>query len=141
MRVKPFNKHLPFIAPKRATEWAAGYDLSYAGEPVIIQPMQRVAMSTNIVLEIPDTFYGRIAPRSGLAFKSGIDVLAGVIDCDYRGEIKVILINLGDKAVGFNTGDKIAQIIFESFFNFPIDVVEELGETTRGENGFGSTGS
>ena len=139
MNIKPYNKDLPFTIPHRGSVEAAGYDLSYAAEPVILQPMQRMAMSTNVVMEIPEGYYGRIAPRSGLAFKNGIDVLAGVIDSDYRGEIKAILINLGDKPVSFNTGDKIAQIIFEKHFKFAMEVAD-INQTNRGEGGFGSTG-
>jgi dUTPase len=97
MNIKPFNKDLPFLIPQRGSEHAAGYDLFYAGQPVMIQPMQRMAMPTNIVLEIPIGSYGRIAPRSGLAFKNGIDVLGGVIDC-FSGDSVIKTIE-GDKLV------------------------------------------
>jgi len=140
MKHKPANKDYPYFAPERGTPSAAGHDLKYVGIPIVLQPMQRYAFTTNLILEIPEGYYGRIAPRSGLAFKQGIDVMAGVIDSDYRGEIKAILINLGDKPVSFQTGDKIAQIIFEQYLSFNFEVAEELSQTIRGEGAFGSTG-
>ena len=139
LKVKPFNPSYPFTIPAKGTPSAAGYDLSYVGHPVILAPMQRMALGTNVVMEIPEGYYGRIAPRSGLAFKEGIDVLAGVVDSDYRGEIKVILINLGDKPVSFSEGQKIAQIIIENHNSPKIELVDELTETIRAEGGFGST--
>ena len=139
-KYKPFNKELPCSVPEKGTPFAAGYDLKYLGYPVVLQPMQRFAFSTNLSLEIPDGYFGRIAPRSGLAFKQGIDVLAGIIDSDYRGEIKVILINLSDKPSSFSSGDKIAQIIFEKHYDFTLELADELDDTSRGEKGFGSTG-
>jgi dUTP pyrophosphatase len=139
VRYKAFNPELPVIAPKRGTASAAGYDLTYVGYPVILEPGKRYAFPTNLILEIPESFYGRIAPRSGLAFKQGIDVLAGVIDSDYRGEVKVILVNLGDKSASFLNGDKIAQIIFERYYDFVVEPADQLEESERGEGGFGST--
>ena len=91
-------------------------------------------------MAIPNGYYGRIAPRSGLAVKKGIDVLAGIIDSDYRGEIMVVLINLGKDAVLYNVGDKIAQIIFSKYETTDFNVVENLDDTNRAEKGFGSTG-
>ena len=134
----------------------AGHDL-YAIESAIINPGERRLIRTGIKLEIPIGFYGRIAPRSGLALKHGIDVMAGVIDSTYRGEIGVILYNssiIGSNLVhtehstylfadnnsfSIKEGDRIAQIIFERYYNF--DFVEgKLSETERKEGGFGSTG-
>ena len=118
---------------------SAGLDLS-SNENGIIEPLSRVMISTGLIIKIPDNYYARIAPRSGLALNYGIDVLAGVIDSDYRGEIKVILYNT-DKNNNFyyKKGDKIAQLIIEKYYDFEIKVVENLDDTQRGINGFGST--
>ncbi len=91
-------------------------------------------------MEIPAGFYGRIAPRSGLAVKHGIDVLAGVVDADYRGELKVPLINLGSQPIQFEAGERIAQLIIEQAAMCDYVWVEELSDTERAESGFGSTG-
>jgi len=127
------------IVPKRNHETDAGADL-HSVEQVTIPAQSRAIISTGICLEVPEGFYARIAPRSGLAAKYGIDVLAGVCDSSYRGEIKVILINT-DKIKDFEItfGDKIAQLIIEQHFNFPL-LEEELTETSRGTKGFGSSG-
>jgi dUTP pyrophosphatase len=127
--------------PSRANPTDAGADI-YSIEQCIIQPLERKAISTGIRMEIPEGYYARIAPRSGLAVKNGIDVLAGVVDSSYRGEIKVVLYN-SDKSNSFfvNPGDRIAQLIIEKHYNFDlIEVVEELSDTDRGSGGFGSTG-
>src|SRR5258708_5423160 len=99
--------------PARASPLSAGLDLCVI-EDVQIAPNCRVACRTGLSVEIPQGSYGRIAPRSGLAKKFGIDVLAGVLDSDYRGEIICILINHGDSPVVFKTGDRVAQLIVES---------------------------
>ena len=98
-------------------------------------------MRTGVFMEIPEGYYGRIAPRSGLAHNHGIDVLAGVVDSSYRGEIRVVLFNT-DKEEPFQiqAGDRIAQIIIEKHYNFEFVEVEDLSETARGADGFGSTG-
>jgi len=127
--------------PSRANPTDAGADI-YSIEQCIIQPLERKAISTGIRMEIPEGYYARIAPRSGLAVKNGIDILAGVVDSSYRGEIKVVLYN-SDKSNSFfvNPGDRIAQLIIEKHYNFDlIEVVEELSDTDRGSGGFGSTG-
>jgi dUTP pyrophosphatase len=104
--------------------------------------MQRKMVATGVQLEIPEGYYGRIAPRSGLALKQGIDVLAGVIDSSYRGEIKVIIFNTDNQKVfKVNVGDRIAQLIIEKHYNFDFVEVEDLETTDRGEGGFGSSGS
>ena len=129
-------------APSRANPTDAGADI-YSIEQCIIQPLERKAVATGIKMEIPEGYYARIAPRSGLAVKNGIDVLAGVVDSSYRGEIKVVLYNT-DKSNSFfvNPGDRIAQLIIEKHYNFDlIEVVEELSDTDRGSGGFGSTGT
>lgn len=112
--------------------------------PVPIHPRGMRRMPTGLVVAIPAGHYGRIAPRSGLAVKHGIDVLAGVIDSDYRGEIQVILINHSDQTVHFRHGDRIAQLILEKATRpklVAVDRIEDLGNTERGAGGFGSTGT
>jgi len=138
--IKINKLHELAIIPKRNNDTDAGADL-YAVDEVTIAPQSRAIVSTGISLEIPEGFYGRIAPRSGLAAKYGIDVLAGVCDSGYRGEIKVVLINT-DKEKSFEVtyGDKIAQLIIEQHFNFDF-IEEELSVSIRGENGFGSSGN
>ena len=126
--------------PTQGTSFAAGYDL-YAAEDATIVCGTRKLVKTNISMEITPGYYGRIAPRSGLAYKSGIDVLAGVIDSDYRGDIGVILYNT-DKNIDFvvKKGDRIAQIIFEACYTATLNNVENLDNTLRQGGGFGSTG-
>lgn len=128
--------------PTKGTDFSAGYDL-YSSEELIIKPQNRSIVKTGISLEIPKGYYGRIAPRSGLAFKYGINVLAGVIDNDYRGEIGVILHNTDlNNDFPIKIGDRIAQIIFERCYDFPfIKISEFLNYTNRGDSGFGSTGT
>ena len=127
--------------PTKGTEFAAGYDL-YAAEDTIVASGTRKLIKTNISMEITPGYYGRIAPRSGLAYKSGIDVLAGVIDSDYRGDIGVILYN-SDKNIDFivKKGDRIAQIIFEACYSATLNEAENLDNTLRQSGGFGSTGA
>ena len=127
--------------PKRANNTDAGADLCSL-EKHTIQPLERKLVSTGISMEIPEGYYGRIAPRSGLAVKHGVDTLAGVVDSSYRGEIKVVLYNTDKSNTLFiEEGDRIAQIIIERHYNFEfVEVVEELSESNRGTGGFGSTG-
>jgi dUTP pyrophosphatase len=127
------------VAPMRATEGSAGYDLSSAVDAVI-PPNGRLAVSTGIAIGLPEGTYGRVAPRSGLAFKYGIDVFAGVIDADYRSEVKCILYNSGDQPFVIKSGDRIAQLIIEVIKTPDVAVVLEMNETVRGAGGFGSTG-
>lgn len=124
--------------PEKGTINSAGYDLSSI-EEFELKSMDRHLFKTGIKMSIPIGIYGRIAPRSGLAFKSGIDVMAGVIDSDYRGEISVLLINLSTENKKINIGDKIAQMIFESYNDFRITTTNNLDDTIRGSGGFGST--
>ena len=126
--------------PKRADEGSAGYDLTSV-ENIVIPPRNRAMIDTGISIAIPNDCYARVAPRSGLAAKYGIDVLAGVIDSSYRGHIKVILLNTSDMEYKVCVGDRIAQMIFEKIYT-PMDlhVVETLDESSRGESGFGSSG-
>jgi len=126
--------------PTQGTSFAAGYDL-YAAEDAVVVCGTRKLIKTNISMEITPGYYGRIAPRSGLAYKNGIDVLAGVIDSDYRGDIGVILYNT-DKNIDLTVkkGDRIAQIIFEACYTATLNNVDNLDNTLRQAGGFGSTG-
>ncbi len=127
------------ILPSKYTENAAGIDLS-SNEDGIIETQERQMISTGIIIQIPDGYYGRIAPRSGLALKNGIDVFAGVIDSDYRGEIKVILYNSDkNKKYEYKKGDKIAQLIIEKYYNLEIEKLNEISKSERGDKGFGSS--
>lgn len=126
------------VIPTKGSPKAAGYDL-FSTEDFVLMPMNRHLFKTGLSMAIPSGMYGRIAPRSGLAFKDGIDTLAGVIDEDYRGDVGIILINFGITEKQFKVGDKIAQIIFEYYNNVDIQVVDDLNETNRGISGFGST--
>jgi dUTP pyrophosphatase len=125
--------------PFHASNQAAGADLSCA-EDFTLHPGERKLVPTGLAVEIPTGFYGRIAPRSGLAIRHGIDTLAGVIDSDFRGELKVALINLGDQAVSFKEGERIAQLIIQRAAACDFTWSEELSGTERAEGGFGSTG-
>jgi dUTP pyrophosphatase len=125
--------------PCRQSEGAAGYDI-YSDENSVIFPKERRLVSTGIAITIPKSYYGRIAPRSSLSVKDYIDVGAGVIDNDYTGEIKVLLINNGNNIFTINKGDRIAQLILEKIGYCEIVVVDSLEDTERGDGGFGSTG-
>lgn len=133
--------------PTKAFWSSAGYDLyayvpkSYNTQSIVILPKERSLILTGIKLALPTTeCYGRIAPRSGLSVKYGIDIGAGVIDYEYRGEVGIVLINNGKDAFEVKHGDKIAQLIIERTIPVEIEEVEELDKTERNENGFGSTG-
>lgn len=127
--------------PERKSALAAGYDLC-ADEECVILPGDIRVVSTNISVEIPSGHYGRIAPRSGIAIKNGINVLAGVIDADYRGILGVVLINHERKhPFSIGKGDRIAQLVLERHSMLDIEEACELSETARGEGGFGSTGT
>ena len=125
--------------PHRGSNLAAGADLCCV-ETFTLEPGERKLVPTGLAVEIPPGFYGRVAPRSGLAVKHGIDVLAGVVDADYRGELKVPLINLGQQTVSFDTGERIAQLIIEQAAMCDYVWADDLGDTQRAEGGFGSTG-
>ena len=128
------------VIPTQGTSEAAGYDL-YAAEDNVVYSMSRTLVKTNISIAIPEGYYGRIAPRSGLAFKNGIDILAGVIDSDYRGDIGVILFNTDHNSDFLvNIGDRIAQIIIEKCHSVNWEIVETIESTARSSGGFGSSG-
>ena len=125
--------------PSRGSELSAGLDL-FSIEEITIGPRQRVLAKTGLAVAIPPGHYGRIAPRSGLAMKHGLDVLSGVIDSDYRGEIGCLLYNTGDETIHLPAQTKMCQLIIEKI-DLPSAVwVNELDDTTRGSGGFGSTG-
>jgi dUTP pyrophosphatase len=129
--------------PHYGSSDAAGMDL-YAdvGDLGVVQinPGERKLIKTGIAMAIPPGYYGRVAPRSGLAMKNGIDIMAGVIDGDYRGEVGAILINFGSAAFNVHTGDRIAQLILERYAPAYTYKVGVLPGTKRGTGGFGSTG-
>lgn len=125
--------------PTKSNTTDAGFDL-YSTIETIIMPKQRKTVKTGIAVQMPENMAGLIWPRSGLSVKHGIDVLAGVVDSGYRGEIMVCLYNTSDKNVCINTGDRIAQIIFQEVPRVTMEVHNTLGSSQRGENGFGSTG-
>lgn len=124
--------------PTRGSDGAAGYDI-YALEDTVINCFQFIPVSTGVSIEIPAGHYGRVAPRSGLAVKHGVMVGAGVIDSDYRGEVKVALATL-NCVYEFKKGDRIAQIIIERIATPEMVHVDSLDDTDRGAGGFGSTG-
>jgi len=125
--------------PTRGSEFAVGLDLQ-AADDAVLEPGERKLIKTGFAVQLPDGHYGRVAPRSGLAYKHGIDVLAGVIDIDYRGDVGVILINTSQNTFTVNKGDKIAQLIVEACSYPDVKEVDELPETVRGQGGYGSTG-
>ena len=127
------------LTPSRGSPEAAGFDL-YAAEAVLIRAGMRACVKTDIQLEIPPGCYGRIAPRSGLAVKHGIDVGAGVIDRDFRGNVAVVLFNFGDSDFEVRPGDRVAQIIMERIASVELIEVPSLSASERGSGGFGSTG-
>ncbi len=131
------------IAPRQMSSHASGYDLfACLDESHILEPGQRFAVPTGIALAIPEGYEAQIRPRSGLALKLGLGVLnsPGTIDADYRGEIKVILINLGNQTIIIEPGMRIAQMIFAKVEHFGFEECETLEQTTRNEGGFGHTG-
>lgn len=127
-------------SPTLATSGSVGYDL-FSTEDVDILPYSRRLVDTGLMMAIPYGYYGRIAPRSSLAITYSIDIGAGVIDPDYRGEIKVLMINNSNQKYMVKKGDKIAQLILEKVLITEVKVVRQLNTTIRGSGGFGSTGA
>ena len=130
--------------PAYETLLSAGMDLrAFIIEPVVIKPLQRQLIPTGLYIELTEGLEAQIRPRSGLAFKNGITVLnsTGTIDADYRGELKVLLINLSDTDFTVNDGDRIAQMIISNYVKVNWQASENLSETKRGAGGFGHTGS
>ncbi|CAK9438778.1 uncharacterized protein LODBEIA_P30020 [Lodderomyces beijingensis] len=127
--------------PTKGSALAAGYDL-YSSEDAVIPAQGQGLVSTDISIIVPVGTYGRVAPRSGLAVKHGISTGAGVIDADYRGEVKIVLFNHSTRDFEIKTGDRIAQLVLERIVNAEIETISEaeLTSTDRGAGGFGSTG-
>ncbi len=142
MKIKVINKSKHPL-PAYATHGASGMDLrADLGEPVALSPMQRSLVSTGIFLELQEGYEAQVRPRSGLAIKQGLTCLnsPGTIDADYRGEIKVILINLSDQVQWIQDGDRIAQLVFQKVERVEWVEAEHIGPTDRSDGGFGHTG-
>ena len=142
MNIEIVNKsHHPL--PAYATELSAGLDLkAFIQPPIILKPLERKLIPTGLFIALPQGFEAQIRPRSGLAAKNGITVLnsPGTIDADYRGEIKVILVNLSNEDFVINDGERICQMVIAKHEKVNLQLVDNLGQTGRGEGGFGSTG-
>lgn len=131
------------IIPEYKSVGAAGCDVcAFLSEPFVLEPGEYAAIPTGLSMEIPVGFEVQVRPRSGLAAKNGITVLnsPGTIDSDYRGEVKIILINHGNSPFAINNGDRIAQLVVASVSSAIFVEVDSLSETDRGQGGFGSTG-
>lgn len=128
------------VLPSRGSVMAAGLDL-YSSEEVTVPSKMRAVVKTGLSIAVPEGYYGRIAPRSGLSVNYGLDVGAGVIDSDYRGEVCVLLFNFGEQDYEVNMGKRIAQLIIEKIGIPEVVETDELDETIRGAGGFGSTGN
>ncbi len=142
MRVHVLNKSLNNL-PEYKTDGSAGLDLKASLEaPVTLKPFKRALIPTGLFLSIPQGYEGQIRARSGLAINNGISLVNGIgtIDSDYRGEVKIILINLGDEDFVINNGDRIAQLVLAKYERVEFEVVEDLDNTDRGDGGFGHTG-
>ncbi len=142
MQINIINKSNNAL-PKYETEQSAGVDLrAFLQEDVIIKPLQRVLIPTGLYIELPQGYEAQIRPRSGLAYKHGITVLntPGTIDADYRGEIKVILVNLSNEDFTIKSGERICQMVINKYEQTEFNLVDKLSETKRGEGGFGHTG-
>ncbi len=129
--------------PEYATTQAAGLDLkANINEPIVLKPLQRQLIPTGLFIELPNSHEAQIRPRSGLAFKNGITVLnsPGTIDADYRGEIKVLLVNLSNEDFTVNDGERIAQMVIAKHEQINWEQVSVLEESNRAAGGFGSTG-
>lgn len=127
------------VAPVRGSDLAAGYDLT-AAEDKIVAPHGKALVKTNVAVAIASGYYGRVAPRSSLAWKHHIDVGAGVIDSDYRGDVGVVLFNHADAEFKVEKGMRVAQLILEKIETPEVLIVDDLDETVRGDGGYGSTG-
>jgi len=141
--IKNISSKLDFKLPNYESEGAAGMDLSAdIDSDIIIKPLERSLIPTGIAISLPEDLEAQIRPRSGLAIKHGITLLnsPGTIDSDYRGEIKVILVNLSNDNYTIKPYDRIAQIIISQFVKAEFEIAENLDETDRGNSGFGSTG-
>jgi dUTP pyrophosphatase len=142
IKVKIINQS-PNALPEYATEGSAGMDLrANLAAPLVLRPMERQLVPTGLFVELPQGYEAQVRPRSGLAIKHGITCLnsPGTIDSDYRGEIKVILINLSQEEQTLHPGDRIAQMVVSPVVQIGWETVEAIGETARNAGGFGHTG-
>lgn len=142
MKIKIINKSKHEL-PSYATQAAAGMDLrANLDAPIVLGSLERALVPTGLFMEIPVGYEAQVRPRSGLAFKNGLTVLnsPGTIDADYRGEVKVILVNLSKETFTINDGERVAQMVIAKHEQAEWIEVEQLEETARGEGGFGSTG-
>ncbi len=135
--------HPAALVPQYMTSGAAGCDaFACLNETMVVAPGKRAALSTGLSIEIPQGYEVQVRPRSGLAWKNGLTVVnaPGTIDSDYRGEVKVLVINLGEEAVIIKNGDRIAQLVLQKVDQIDWQEVDSLGDSARGAGGFGSTG-
>ncbi len=142
LKIKIINKSNNPL-PQYSTSLSAGLDLrAFLNDDIILKPLQRVLIPTGLYIEFKEGYEAQIRPRSGLAYKHGITVLntPGTIDADYRGEIKVILVNLSNDDFTIKSGERICQMVIARHENAVFELVDSLEETTRGEGGFGHTG-
>ena len=142
MEVKVINKSSNPL-PTYSTEYSSGLDLrANLDNDLVIKPLQRVLVPTGLFIELTEGYEAQIRPRSGLAIKYGITVLntPGTIDTDYRGEIKIILINLSNEDFTIHHGDKVAQMVIDKFEKADLKIVDSLSETVRSDGGFGHSG-
>jgi dUTP pyrophosphatase len=142
MNIKIINKS-GHTLPAYETAHAAGMDMrAFTESEIVIKPLQRILIPTGLHIELPVGYEAQIRPRSGLAYKHGISIVnsPGTIDADYRGEIKVLLVNLSDTDFVVNNGDRIAQMVIAKHETISWESVEELSDTARGEGGYGHTG-
>lgn len=143
VRIKRLPEARDLLLPSPASAGSAGFDLRAAiAQELVLRPGERLLVPTGLVLEIPRGWEGQVRPRSGLALKHGIGILnsPGTIDSDYRGEVGVILVNLGESPFSLQRGDRIAQLVFSRVEPVEWEEVETLEESSRGGGGFGSTG-
>ena len=144
VRYRMAEAFLDLAPPLYASPGAAGADLRAAvAEPLVVAPGARLVVPTGLVLEIPTGFEGQVRARSGLALKRGLALANGVgtIDADYRGEVGVVIVNLGNESVTLSRGDRIAQLVIAPVARAVFEEASLLGETSRGDGGFGSTGA
>ncbi len=129
--------------PKRATEGAAGWDVqAMLDETICLEPGQRTLIPTGFAMSLPEGYEAQVRPRSGWAYRTGVTLLntPGTIDSDYRGEVKVLLVNLGDEPVWIRDGDRIAQLVIGKVLPVKFVMKEKIEDTPRGEGGFGHSG-
>lgn len=140
MNIRIMKTDAAVLTPVYATDGSAGFDLS-AAEEVMIHPGRTVKIRTGLSFEIPEGYEGQVRPRSGLSYKTKLRVILGTIDSDYRGEVCVIVDNIGEDMKRIGIGERIAQMIIAPVVQVGFDVVESLTDTDRGTGGFGSTGT